>query len=286
MGATLILGLSVSLALAGCAIEASAPARAPSANDTRGARAAVCGAAVEKPHDHSKAAWSYHEAEDGPARWGSLQGDATCGAGAAQTPIDLVDTAAVDSAKPLSFAHYDRAIAVDLLDNGHTIQVNYAGAMAADDPQISYDGKAYYLLQVHWHSASEHTVNGRPALFEVHFVHRAADGALAVVGVLFKSGAENAVLRRLMRDDPGHEKQATCSDTVKLDELLPARRGFYHYSGSLTTPPCSEGLSWFVMTDQLEASAAQATAYQAGFHGSTNRPIQALNGRTVDRHGP
>jgi carbonic anhydrase len=285
-GTTLILSLSASLTLAGCASQAVASGKASAESDTAGPRGTACGAAVDRPHDHSQAEWSYHETKDGPARWGSLTGDAACGAGSAQTPIDIVDAAAVPSPKPLAFANYDREIPVDLLDNGHTIQVNYAGTMSAGDPQITYDGKTYYLLQFHWHATSEHLVNEKPALFELHFVHKAADGALAVVGVLFKSGAENTVLRRLMREDPGPEKEAICADAVMLDELLPAHRGFYHYSGSLTTPPCSEGLAWFVMADQLEASAAQETAYLAEFHGTTNRPIQALNGRTVDKHGP
>ncbi|MEP7122129.1 MAG: carbonic anhydrase family protein [Byssovorax sp.] len=256
------------------------------ASSSSGAGGATCGTAVDKPHDPTKAEWSYHDPSDGPTKWGTLMGDATCGAGQAQTPIDLVDATAVGSAKPLVFSNYGKTVPVDLLDNGHTLQVNYATTMSAEDPQITYDGKTYYLLQFHWHSTSEHTMAGQASLFEAHFVHKAADGALAVVGVLFDDGADNASLARLMHDDPGHEKESICSDGVKLDDLLPASRGFYHYSGSLTTPPCTEGLNWFVMMSPLQASAKQQAAYQTGFVGTTNRPIQPLDGRTVDKHAP
>jgi carbonic anhydrase len=302
----LSLGVALTLASSACSNDstspldpttASASASATGGGGTGGAGgtqststgaggSVACGAAVDKPHDPTKAEWSYHEEADGPAKWGDLMGDATCGAGTAQTPIDIDDAATQPSDKALTFANYDHVIPIDLLDNGHTLQVNYASTMSAGDPQITYDGKTFYLLQFHWHSTSEHTMAGSPSLFEAHFVHKAADGALAVVGVLFHAGAENKVLHRLMVDDPGHEKESACSDGVKLDDLLPASRGFYHYSGSLTTPPCSEGLSWFVMSDSLEASTAQETAYQTGFSGTTNRPIQALNGRTVDKHAP
>ena len=251
-----------------------------------GSGGATCGAPVEKPHDPSKAEWSYHGAGESPADWGTLMGDGVCGMGMSQTPIDIVDSATVVGTKALAFANYDKAIPFDLLDNGHALQINYAGTMSAVDPQIAYDGKTYYLAQFHWHSASEHAMNGGAQLFEVHFVHKAADGALAVVGVLFKSGAENATLADLMKRDPGHEKEVSCADTVTPASLLPASRGFYHYSGSLTTPPCSEGLNWFVMTDTLEASAQQQTTYQAGFLGTTNRPLQPLDGRIVEKHAP
>jgi carbonic anhydrase len=253
---------------------------------TTGTGGSVCAAPVDKPHDPAKAEWSYHGADDGPVEWGALTGDAACGAGMSQTPIDIVDGATVVSTKDLAFANYDKAIPFDLLDNGHALQINYAGTMSAGDPQISYDGKTYYLAQLHWHSASEHAVNSAWQLFEVHFVHKAADGALAVVGVLFKSGPDNAVLARMMKRDPGHAKEVSCADTVTPESLLPASRGFYHYSGSLTTPPCSEGLDWFVMTDPLEASAKQQNAYQTGFSGSTNRPLQPLDGRIVEKHAP
>ncbi len=139
----------------------------------------------------------------------------------AQAPIDIVDALTVTSNKELMFVNYDKMIPIRLLDNGHTLQVNYTSAMSAGDPQITYDGKTYYLLQFHWHSTSEHTMAGGAALFEVHFVHKAKDGALAVVGVLFRDGEENDVLEHLMMVNPGHDKESTCSDAVELEDLLP-----------------------------------------------------------------
>lgn len=245
-----------------------------------------CSEPKDHPADPNLSPWSYHGATDGADKWGTLPGDALCGTGMAQSPIDIASAFAVASAEDLTFTNYDKAIPVALLNNGHWLQVSYTGTMAATDPQITYAGKTYYLTQFHFHSTSEHTLNSIPYPLEVHFVHKAADDSVAFLGVFFTPGVENPVLATIMQDDPGKEKDITCTHTVKLDTLLPPVKGFFHYSGSISSPPCTEGVSWFVMQDPLEVSDAQKTAYQMKFGGTTNRPIQPLNGRVIDVFTP
>jgi carbonic anhydrase len=115
----------------------------------------------------------------------------------------------------------------------------------------------------------------------VHVVHQAADQSLLVVGVLMDEGAADPTIDLLLADDPGHEAEARCSDRVHLRDIVPVGDSFYHYEGSLTTPSCGEGVQWFVASEHQSASAEQAEHWQDLFGGTTNRPIQPLNGRTV-----
>lgn len=234
----------------------------------------------DKPH------WSYHGAE-GPTTWGELEGYGACAEGQAQSPIDISTADAVPGGAPLTFGSYDQAIPLLLKNNGHALEVEYHGNRGEDHPHIIYADKTYHLLQLHFHSTSEHTVDGQSALLEVHFVHRAEDGALAVVGVLFEEGASNETVQTLLDNEPGERQVWECGESLRLDEIIPTTRGFFHYDGSLTTPPCSEGLNWFVMSSRRSASAEQAIAYRGLFHEeTTNRPVQPLNGRRVDVHLP
>lgn len=246
----------------------------------------VCEDAVDAPPDPTLAEWSYHGEDDGPEDWGTLTGYSTCGTGTEQTPIALDSTTAVASTDELTFVNYGLDIPLDLLNNGHTLEVGYAGVDGPNDPQITYGAKTWYLKQFHVHSTSEHTLDGERFPFEIHMVHRATDGTRAVVGVLVAAGEKNELLAALLENDPGHHKSAVCSDELALDALLPLDPTFFHYEGSLTTPPCSEGLDWFVMAEPLEATLDQATEWQHEFHGATSRPIQPTAGRTVTLLAP
>jgi carbonic anhydrase len=174
---------------------------------------------------------------------------------------------------------------MDLLNNGHTLQVNHTGTRSASDPQITFAGETYWLLQFHAHSTSEHTIDGVHSPFEMHFVHQSASGGLAVVGVLMDEGAPDAALEQMFSQNPGHEAGVTCEDPIALDAEVPTGSGFYHYSGSLTTPPCSEGVEWFVLDQHGTVSAAQVEEWATEFEGTTNRPVQPLNGREVGAFG-
>jgi carbonic anhydrase len=245
--------------------------------------APLCEEPVSKPHDESLPEWSYHE-EDGPDAWGALEGYEMCGTGQQQTPIDLVTTAVESvplSEMPLSMANYDQSVDLVLLNNGHTLQVVVASEMGQADPQVTFEDKTYYLVQFHYHTTSEHTLDGASSLFELHFVHKAADESLLVVGVMFDEGEADPVIDELLAHDPGHELQTTCQETVALSELMPTGTGFFHYPGSLTTPGCSEGVQWFVIDEPATASAEQAQIWQERFEGTTNRPVQPLNDRVV-----
>jgi carbonic anhydrase len=240
--------------------------------------APVCAEPVSKPHDESLPEWGYH-GEEGPDAWGSMTGYELCGTGQEQTPIDLVTAevvAVAPSEMPLSFANYDQDVGLELLNNGHTLQV----VVEEGGPQVTFEDKTYSLVQFHYHTTSEHTVNGESALFEVHLVHKAADGSLLVVGILFDEGEADPLIDDLLYHDPGHELQTTCPESVGLGELLPVD-GFFHYPGSLTTPGCSEGVQWFVAHHHATASAEQAELWQERFHGTTNRPVQPLGDRVV-----
>lgn len=226
--------------------------------------------AQQQPDVH----WTY-EGEEGPAHWGNLRdGFKLCSTGTTQSPIDIESTVSANISD-IQFNYSDSA--VNILNNGHTVQVNY-------DPgsSIMYDGVQYDLAQFHFHHPSEHTVNGEAAPMEAHFVHRSADGALAVVGVLLVEGeADNPNFAPVFDNLPTEKVDVTTlAATVSAAAMLPDAKTYYTYSGSLTTPPCSEGVRWLLMTTPVELSAAQIEAFSAIFEDDA-RPVQPQNARDV-----
>ncbi len=222
---------------------------------------------------HHKAHWGYH-GNTGPEHWAGLSADyALCGEGKAQSPIDIT-SAKTGGLEPIAF-HYQAASNPSVINNGHTIQVNYpAGSYAV------IGGKRYELLQFHFHAPSEHTIHGQHADMVAHLVHKSDDGQLAVVGVLFDKGAENATLKPVFDAMPTSKGEATVQGRVNAADLLPKDRGYYHYTGSLTTPPCSEGVNWNVLKARMPVSAGQVEAFTRIFDKSI-RPVQPLNGREI-----
>ncbi len=217
--------------------------------------------------------WSY-EGEEGPAHWDELdQAYALCASGSEQSPIDLANATQQDL-EPISF-HYHPS-QVNILNNGHTIQVNY-------DPgsYLEVGGVRYELLQFHFHSPSEHSVEGASFPAELHLVHQAADGSLAVVGILLQSGDANAALQPVWDNLPGEETDIIHTEAmVDASDFLPADQAAYRYVGSLTTPPCSQGVSWFVLAEPVQMSQVQLQAFQAIYSGN-NRPVQPLGDREL-----
>jgi len=266
--------LTLAVALCSCTPEpkpANPPAAQPAAT-----QAAPAGSG---PH------WSY-EGEAGPANWGKLDAKfVACAEGLSQSPIDIASTAPV-AGSATKFTYRPSALHVvnnshlsDGLNNGHTIQVNCPGG-----DTVLVGDKPYSLAQFHFHSPSEHTVDGKHAAMEMHLVHKSADGALAVLGVLIEEGAENAAFAPIWNNLPaekGDEKHY--SDVIyDLNALLPADHSVYRYDGSLTTPPCSEGVSWMVMRNPIQLSADQIGKFRAHINGN-NRPVNPLNGRIVQQ---
>ncbi|MBX7237721.1 MAG: carbonic anhydrase family protein [Caldilineales bacterium] len=217
--------------------------------------------------------WTY-EGEEGPAHWGELDPSyEMCGVGKNQSPIDISSPNEQDLAN-ITF-HYQPS-EVKILNNGHTAQVNYdAGSY------IELDGVRYDVAQFHYHAPSEHEVDGKSFAAEFHIVHKSADGKLAVVGLLLQEGAANAAVDPFINNLPA-EKSEVVDAGVKINamDFLPSSRTTYRYSGSLTTPPCSEGVNWLVMTTPVELSSAQLSKLESLFE-ANNRPVQPLNDRTL-----
>ena len=215
--------------------------------------------------------WSY-EGEAGAGHWGELSADfKSCEFGVQQSPIDLADPVTAQLGG-LDIAYHDMKLRI--INNGHTIQVN------ADPGSLCViGGTTYELLQFHFHHPSEHLLSGKAFDLECHLVHRSAAGDLAVIGVFIKPGAANPSLGPIWNAMPlqeGLEKDAGLA--INPASLLPAASGFFRYMGSLTTPPCSEGVTWSVLRSVVEASPDQIRQFATLFANNA-RPVQARNRR-------
>ncbi len=224
---------------------------------------------------HHSGHWGY--AENGPAAWGDLSPKfQTCKTGHQQSPIDIQRPSESGLAQ-LTFDYTPAPL--HILNNGHTIQVNIQPGS-----QVQSDMHEFWLAQFHFHSPSEHTVNGKAYPMEIHFVHKNVDGELGVVGVLVEEGLHNSVLSDIWDHWPEEAgKKVGVADTeINPGDLLPKNRGYYRYMGSLTTPPCSEGVHWYVLNEPIQASASQIGAFLALIHENA-RPVQAQHGRFLIR---
>lgn len=228
-------------------------------------------ATAETAGQHAGPHWTY-EGEAGPEQWGQLSPEfKVCELGFEQTPIDIKTgiRSQLTGVEPQF-----QPMPMKILNNGHTIQVN-----CAPGSRSYIDGQPFELLQFHFHHPSEHLLAGQRFDLELHFVHKSAAGQLAVLGVFIRSGAENAALAPIWAAMPGEATAETdTGQTVSLDGLLPSSRGFFRYQGSLTTPPCSEGVLWTVFKDPIEASAPQIQQF-ADLFPLNARPVQGLNRR-------
>lgn len=218
--------------------------------------------------------WGY-EAGNGPGVWGRLSPEfILCAEGAHQSPIDLANP--TESKLPAVVFNY-RPTALEIRNNGHTIEV-----ASSSENWIEVGDARYELLQFHFHAPGEHTVAGRSFDMEMHLVHQDGNGTLAVIGVLIEQGGENAAFEPLWAHLPGAAGAAQHQGNVAInaEDLLPASRHTYRYDGSLTTPPCSEGVRWLVLAAPVELSAAQIARFRAIIHGN-NRPVQPLGEREL-----
>jgi carbonic anhydrase len=234
-------------------------------------KAGVVIASDTPAHGSAAAHWSY-EGDGNPGQWGELQPDfKMCQLGLEQTPIDLSNGIKGD----VGSVEYDyKPLALRILNNGHTIQVN-----ADPGSACVIGGTRYELLQFHFHHPSEHLLAGKSFDLECHFVHRSDAGALAVTGVFIRPGAANPALKSLFDSMPAKESpEARVNSTIDIAAVLPKNGGYFRYMGSLTTPPCSEGLTWTVHKEPLEASAEQIQKFAALFPKNA-RPVQNRNRR-------
>ena len=225
------------------------------------------------PHTET-VCWGY-EAENGPDVWAQLSPEyRLCSVGIHQSPIDIVNPTPAELL-PITFNY--RPTSLKIHNTGNTIEVAYQ-----EGSWIQVDGTKYRLLQFHFHAPSEHTVTGNPYEMEMHLVHESEDGTLAVIGVLIKSGSTNTAFNTFWHHLPSVPGESAQVNGVVLNasDLLPTTKHTYRYEGSLTTPPCSEGVKWFVLTTPIEMSQSQIAAFKAILYGN-NRPVQPLNGREL-----
>jgi len=218
--------------------------------------------------------WGY-SGDIGAASWHELdEAWEVCETGDVQSPIDFADMAGGEAVTPT--LDWTRAEAADIIDNGHTIQANLTNAGS-----LTLDGTEYALVQFHFHAGSEHTVDGERLPLEVHFVHASEAGELAVVGVLFEEGEAAEALEPVWSNLPEGEGNIPVGDVVDPTAFLPEDLTAWRYPGSLTTPPCSEGVAWTVMQDTITASPEQIEAFTARYQNNF-RPVQPLGEREVN----
>jgi carbonic anhydrase len=224
--------------------------------------------ASDKPH------WGY-TGEEGPQHWGALSQDyAVCASGHNQSPINL--TGMIEGDLPELQVNYNQA-ADEIVNNGHSIQVN-----AQPGNTITIDDHSYELKQFHFHSPSENTIEGESFPLEAHFVHADAEGNLAVIAVMYRSGAPSAELEKAWEQMPAHAgEKAALKHPVEPGVLLPGNHDYYRFNGSLTTPPCTEGVAWFVIKQIDTASPEQIEQFAHAMHHDNNRPVQPINARVV-----
>lgn len=239
----------------------------------RARRAAVVKAAPPPPPVPRGTYWSY-EGDSGPANWSKINVDwGKCGNGNRQSPIDIRDGMKVEL-EQISFDYHPSSF--NVVDNGHTVQVGVSGGN-----YITVQNRMFELQQFHFHRPSEERINGKAFEMVVHLVHRDAEGRLAVLALLLERGAPQATIQTVWNNLP-LEKFETMQPSILLDpaELLPTRRDYYTYMGSMTEPPCSEGVLWMVMKQPVQASAAQMALFSR-LYPLNARPIQPSNGRII-----
>jgi carbonic anhydrase len=234
----------------------------------------VLAPAISRAQESHVPHWSYEGKED-PKHWGSLDPSyATCKIGQSQSPIDISHTTLADLPE-LKFDY--KAAPLSIINNGHTIMVNYAPGST-----LTVGNKTYTLKQFHFHHPSEEHINGKGFDMVGHLVHADTEGHLAVVAVLFKAGDSNPLLETLWKNIPPENDKTVEVSTISVNaaDLLPSQHGYYTYNGSLTTPPCTEGVTWYVLKS-ISSLSNEQLATITKLYPHDNRPTQKLNHREV-----
>ncbi len=193
--------------------------------------------------------------------------------GHSQSPIAINSSDAIPMTDGGELKFDNNVDVINTNDNSHSIQVDCGG-------KTQIDGRNFNLVQFHFHSPSEHTLDGKSYPMEVHFVNKAQNGRLAVIGVFFTEGAENSAFQTVMQNLAKDGSVSGGKAGIDIEKLLPANKSYYHYLGSLTTPPLSENVEWYVMKEPIEVSAQQIEAFNRYYDGN-NRAVQPLNGRPL-----
>lgn len=236
-------------------------------------------AMAEAPHEHHghkghDIHWGY-DGKTGPHHWGKLKKDfRVCQTGGLQSPVNIVPSAHA-GLTPLKIGY--AAAPLTIGNNGHTIQVDYPTGST-----LEIDGRKYDLLQFHFHTPSEYAINGKRYDMEVHFVHKDNKGNLGVVGIMIEEGKENAAVANIWKNLPVNEGDKKTHDgiTVNAADFFPQDKSHYLLTGSLTTPPCTEGVRWHVLKTPIQFSKEQIQKFRSIFPMNA-RPIQHSHHRFV-----
>ena len=220
--------------------------------------------------------WTY-AGKTGPAKWDTLSKDfAECKDGQIQSPIDIPDASARKGDFPPILFNY-KPVPLKIIDRGHTLQVNYAPGSIA-----TIEGVPYELVHFEFHRPGEHKVNGHGREMEAQLVHRGPGGKLVIISVLFDAGRDNNFIKTLLNHLPKEKGRENVVDAVKINavDLLPNDKGYYAYKGSLATPPCSEGVTWFILKSPVPVAAGDLARFGKAFPANA-RPVQPVNGRDI-----
>ncbi|MCF6205172.1 MAG: carbonic anhydrase family protein [Methylococcaceae bacterium] len=232
------------------------------------------GCATTTQHTSHNKHWSY-TGHEGPEYWGALDPkNSACDKGVNQSPINLTGFIESDLS-PLKLEY--SLGGHEILNNGHTIQVNYQAGN-----KLGVNGHFYELKQFHFHSPSENHINGKSYPMEMHLVHADTEGNLAVVAVVFEEGSRNETLKEIWNTMPevaGNKR--VLPSIVSVNGLLPSNRDYYRFNGSLTTPPCTEGVLWLVMKQPVTITKEQINQFTGVMYQPNNRPVQSINARPV-----
>lgn len=225
-----------------------------------------------KKEEETPPHWDYENTD-----WATL-GYTDC-AGTVQTPINIVTAETIKT--PLDELEFNyNPFNISIVDNGHTVQVNKGSTIN----KLTVDGTTYEFQQFHYHTHSEHSIDGSFHDMELHLVHKdPVSGNLAVVAVFVtgEGNVENPFLSKYYAEFPAEQmKEEATATSINLDDILPLQRSYYTYTGSLTTPPCTQGLRWIVLKEPVKASLQQVGNFEAR-HEINARPIQPLNNRFV-----
>ncbi|MDP2868865.1 carbonic anhydrase [Methyloversatilis sp.] len=246
---------------------------APAAQVAPRSKVKVAAEEAPRPVAHDDNHWAY-EGEFGPQNWGKLKPEwAQCSEGRTQSPIDIREGIKVDL-PPISFDY--KTSYFTIIDNGHTVQVN-----VGEGSSFTVSGKRYDLVQFHFHKPAEERINGKSYEMVAHLVHRDVDNKLAVVAVLLDRGDESSIFNTLWAYLPLQKNVESTPDvSIDLAKLLPEKREYFTYMGSLTTPPCSEGVTWIVLKQPHLVSAEQIGVF-GHLYRNNARPVQAANSRLI-----
>lgn len=218
---------------------------------------------------------AYDYGDRGPEVWGQLHGDyAICEKGDMQTPIDLAEANATGNVA-IDVNYKTGPLTVS--NKGLTVQADFAPGSS-----ITSGGMTFNLIQIHFHTPSEHAISGKRYPLVGHFVHATEVGKLGVLGIMFEEGAANAELAKILAATPSEKSEPATVTGQMIDPngMLPSDMSIYRYMGSLTTPPCSEGVNWHVLSNPITASKAQIDQFET-LMGDNARPLRALNNRLV-----